>query len=393
MGSLSRRGGAARLRHRGTRGFLAATLVIAGLGILVTPASAHPSFGSAATFGFAPNTSGGTGATGSTAPYAPGTIQTLYSRVPYEQGATTYTGTGGFNTTIRTDVIVPAGWANPACSGAPKKNLNNASTSNTNQPGDDVTGWSCAVVTEGGHQVLRWTGPQLANGVAATESAVWFVFTVTVPSPVVQTTYDGRAGSGTEGFIIDQYYASSVDPSTGCSPSPCAGSVRHWYPNADYPGVVPPGATLNPGDVATGLVRTVAGTTGSTTITSDAGSISGAAAVAWSPVSTAVPTGIEFPYGRVSFTVTGLTAGQTVHVTITYPGPVQSYWKYDGSGWSQFAGAQVNGNVVTLTLVDGGTGDADGAADGKVVDPGAAAVPVIVPPTPTPVPIVPTFTG
>ena len=69
----------------------------------------------------------------------------------------------------------------------------------------------------------------------------FFVFTVTVPSPAVQTSYTGAAGSGTEGFIVDQYYAS--------------GAISHWYPDDDYQGTIPPGAVS---ELATGLVRTVA---------------------------------------------------------------------------------------------------------------------------------------
>jgi hypothetical protein len=127
--------------------------------------------------------------------------------------------------------------------------------------------------------------------------------------------------------------------------------------------------------------------------------------VAYSPVlaSTNPPAGVDFRYGRVSFTVSGLTNGQTVHVTITYPGPVDAYWKYQDATWTLFEGATFSGNSVTLTLTDGGAGDADGVANGTVVDPGAAAVtadspePDPEPETPalpaTPVGAEPQFTG
>jgi hypothetical protein len=52
---------------------------------------------------------------------------------------------------------------------------------------------------------------------------------------------------------------------------------------------------------------------------------------------------------------------------------VDAYFKYHNNTWSQFAGASFAGSQVTLTLVDGGAGDADGIANGVIVDPGAPA--------------------
>ena len=400
--------GGGHTRRRAVRAAAIVGLTVTALAAWATPISAHPGFSAASGNGFLPNTAGGTGVTGATpalsttAPYQPGTTQTLYLRVPYEQGSQTYTGTGGFDTTIRVDAIVPTGWTNAACAndGLPKTNVNSGSSGN--QPGVDVAAWSCTVVTEDGNQVVRWTGPQLANGSAATDSAVWFMLTVTTPSPDVQTTYNGANGSGTEGFIVDQYYASSQSLPTEvavetspCSPNPCEESIRHWIPNADFTGTPPAGATITGDDVATGLVRTVNGTTGAVSISTDAGNIVGGGSVAWSPVldSSNPPAGVTFPYGKVSFTIDKLPSpGQTVHVTITYPGAVDQYWKYQGGAWSQFAGAAISGHVVTLTLVDGGAGDSDGAANGTIVDPGGPAVVDAAGTTP-PVVLEPNFTG
>lgn len=44
----------------------------------------------------------------------------------------------------------------------------------------------------------------------------------------------------------------------------------------------------------------------------------------------------------------------------------------DGA-WTQLD-AEIDGSTVTFTLTDGGVGDADGVADGTIVDPGAPAV-------------------
>jgi hypothetical protein len=199
-------------------------------------ASAHASIPTSPTFAFAPNTAGGTGALNSTPPYAPNAFTTITVRVPFEQ---TTLFNGSVDTTVDVRIVVPAGWTNPMC-GPAKTQINNASTNNTNQPGSDVPGWSCAILDEAGHKVLHWSGPQVIAPANEADSAQFFVFSVTTPAPATQTTYDGT--NGTEGFIVDQKYAS--------------GETVHWIPNAAFPGTPPAGATT---EVATGLVRTVAG--------------------------------------------------------------------------------------------------------------------------------------
>ncbi len=208
-----------------------ATLVTA----TALPAFAHASFPSSSAFGFAPNTQGGTGAVGAAPPYPAGTTQTVYLRAPFEQ---TEPHNGADDTTVDVRAIVPAGWTNPMC-GPAKKQINNASTNNTNQPADNVAGWSCELTEQGGRQVVHWSGPQVTPPATAADSAQFFVFSVTTPSPAAQTTYNGTLG--TEGFIVDQRYAS--------------GETMHWIPNAEFPGTPPEGSTIS---VAGGLARTVA---------------------------------------------------------------------------------------------------------------------------------------
>ena len=48
----------------------------------------------------------------------------------------------------------------------------------------------------------------------------------------------------------------------------------------------------------------------------------------------------------------------------------------DSAGYHEFPGAVINGNTVTLTLRDGGEGDADGVANGSIDDPVGLAAPV-----------------
>jgi hypothetical protein len=90
------------------------------------------------------------------------------------------------------------------------------------------------------------------------------------------------------------------------------------------------------------------------------------------------PAGYAYPYGLISFTITGLTPGATITVTVTLPGPVTAWIKFAlggiNTGYSVFPGATFSGNQVVLTLTDGGAGDTDGAADGSITDPALPAV-------------------
>jgi len=92
-----------------------------------------------------------------------------------------------------------------------------------------------------------------------------------------------------------------------------------------------------------------------------------------------------FPHGLFSFMVEGLQSGGSVVVTITLPSPVPvgtQYWKYGPTPddhtphWYQLPVGDNDGdNAITITLVDGGLGDDDLAANGVVVDIGGPAIP------------------
>jgi hypothetical protein len=213
-----------------------AVTTLAALMCTALPASGHASIPSSVAFGFLPNTAGGTGAPGTTPPYVPGSTVTIALRVPFEQ---TVQHLGSDDTTVDIKAIVPAGWTNATCGDA-KTQVNNAGTNNTNQPGDTVAGWTCEVLDVNSHQVLHWSGPQVVAPATASSSVQFVLFDVTVPTPAAQTTYNGT--NGTEGFIVDQVYAS--------------GEAVHWIPDAAFPGTVPVGAESV---VATGLIRTVGG--------------------------------------------------------------------------------------------------------------------------------------
>jgi outer membrane protein assembly factor BamB len=96
-------------------------------------------------------------------------------------------------------------------------------------------------------------------------------------------------------------------------------------------------------------------------------------------------SGFSFPHGFFSFTITDIPAGSTVTITITLPSNMPTdtqYWKCISGAWvncTSLLGHNDGDNILTLTIKDGGLGDADGQADGKIADPGAPAVPVQVP--------------
>src|SRR4051794_31984189 len=128
---------------RSTRAAATAGATLAAVLASALPASAHPSFASSPTVNFLPNALGGGGGAGVAPPYPGGSTPTIVLRLPDEDTATL---AGKDNNTVQAKIQVPAGWTSPAC-GDVRKQVNNAFTFNTNQPGDLVPGWTCAVET------------------------------------------------------------------------------------------------------------------------------------------------------------------------------------------------------------------------------------------------------
>lgn len=116
---------------------------------------------------------------------------------------------------------------------------------------------------------------------------------------------------------------------------------------------------------------------GTVTLTTSAGTLSEARVID-NPAPGAAPAGVSFDNGFYDFSVTGLTPGASVDVTIQLPAgsTANTYYKVQDGQFTQFDfngtdGARFNGRTVTLTLVDGGRGDDDGVANGVIDDPGA----------------------
>ena len=88
------------------------------------------------------------------------------------------------------------------------------------------------------------------------------------------------------------------------------------------------------------------------------------------------PAGMVFPVGVLDFAISGLLPGASVVTTIDLPVVADSYWKLDPatSTWLRHATTTANGTRLLVTLTDGGSGDADGVANGIIHDPGAPAI-------------------
>jgi hypothetical protein len=198
-------------------------LVVATVMALAAPAWAHPVFSNDGP-GF-PNPMGGTGGPGQTAPYPAGSRPTLNMFLPFEQDGVVFHDAE--NTTVDVQLTLPPAWTSPACGPA-----RTSPPVGYRQMGPVVAGWSCAVETLSGHQVLHWSGPQVSSTQTHDDSAQFFTFQATMPSPATNTSY-GAAG-GAEGIHVKQVYAN--------------GATSLWTPPNDSPA----------GEIAPGLVRTVA---------------------------------------------------------------------------------------------------------------------------------------
>lgn len=128
---------------------------------------------------------------------------------------------------------------------------------------------------------------------------------------------------------------------------------------------------------------TTATGTGTATFTISNGSITGLTAAITTSCGTL--SSFIFPHGFFSFNITNIPAGSTVIITIALPSDMPEnteYWKCINGSWvnvTSLLGDNDGDNVLTLTITDGGLGDADGVVNGTIVDPGGPATPVSVP--------------
>jgi WD40 repeat protein len=137
-----------------------------------------------------------------------------------------------------------------------------------------------------------------------------------------------------------------------------------------YKAPAPP--VVSDGTVNTGL--------GAVAFTTNVGSINGMTAVPLFDLGFS-PSGYSFPYGMFSFNITGLTPGGTAQVTIKFPKPLPlntKFFKFQNGALIDCTPliTRINPYTLQLNVTDGGLGDADGLANGTIVDPGGPAIPL-----------------
>lgn len=90
------------------------------------------------------------------------------------------------------------------------------------------------------------------------------------------------------------------------------------------------------------------------------------------------PGGATLPFGVLGFRVpVSPGAAIDVNLYLASGSTPNQYLKFQNGSWLDFSlptQTTFAGNVVTLHLVDGGPGDADGLANGSILDPGAPAI-------------------
>jgi hypothetical protein len=138
--------------------------------------------------------------------------------------------------------------------------------------------------------------------------------------------------------------------------------------------------------VATGTIITATGT-GTATFSTNDGAIENLTAWPQSQLACKTTPPAYFFHGFFAFNIIRLTPGASVIITITLPSNTPTstqYWKCINGQWvnaTPILGDNDGDSVLTLTLTDGGKYDADGVANGVIVDPGGPGVP----PTQTPI--------
>lgn len=120
--------------------------------------------------------------------------------------------------------------------------------------------------------------------------------------------------------------------------------------------------------------------TGTISLSSSGGGVLSMSPVAESSLPIMGKPTATFPHGFTSWTVSDLSPGQTITVTLTYPANIPmgiKYWKVMGSTWvdaTSIVGDIDGDNVLTITITDNGPFDAD-PTPGVISDPGGPTSP------------------
>lgn len=114
-------------------------------------------------------------------------------------------------------------------------------------------------------------------------------------------------------------------------------------------------------------------------VTSDKGSLRRLTSLSTSDVFDTNLHNDPMPYGLFSYRIDGLSTGEMVNVTFYFPDdkPSDAKWykfnSVDRALVDYTANAIINEKKITLSIADGGTGDADCVANGIIIDPSGPA--------------------
>jgi hypothetical protein len=210
--------------------------------------------------------------------------------------------------------------------------------------GGNVSGLTGSVTLQnnGGDSLVRTTNGAFTF---ATALATGSAYAVTVSSQPTGQTCTVTNGSGTIAS------ANVTNVAVTCVTNPVT-TVR------TFTGALPSGATGTLSFTTTDPGCTFAGSP----------QFISAANVTPAPPATVTPID-----GLIQFTINGCTPGATVNMRMDYGSPLPAgarYWKV-GNPWYELT-ASISGSVVQFSITDGGTGDNDGSANGRIVDPSGA---------------------
>lgn len=122
---------------------------------------------------------------------------------------------------------------------------------------------------------------------------------------------------------------------------------------------------------------------GTVIVNTDAGTVENLTAVNVSDIPEPPPAGANLYYGLFRFNITGLAPGGSTNIILTFPDnlPVgTTYWKYGANAtnttphWYTIP-STINGNELRIMLTDGGNGDDDLVANGRIRDDSGPSIP------------------
>ncbi|WP_238945238.1 IPTL-CTERM sorting domain-containing protein [Allofranklinella schreckenbergeri] len=291
--------------------------------------------------------------------------------------------TAKFTATATTHAITAT--ANPpaggtvSCAPNPVPNGGNATCTVTANTGytftsfsGDCTGTTCTLtnVTSAKNVTANFTAAATTHAITTAVNPAGSGTVSCTPNPVPNGGDATCTATANTGFAFDGFSGDCTGTSPTCTLTnvTSAKSVTAAFKDVRRRFE---GTTVPPSGAGAPAVATFTG--GGANCRFDAGSTAFIAAPA------APPSGQSLPHGAFRFKLTGCDVGSTVTMSVQWPGAVGGALKYGRASPSATAdsfyahpGISASGNVTTITLTDGGLGDADNAANGEISDPLAA---------------------